>query len=91
MTSSEDEMLTIEQMQARIVQRASDDADYRSKFKADPKSVISEEFGIELPDEFQIEVHENSVDTVHVALPPHPALSDEDLERAFGGFSKNLP
>ncbi len=64
-----------------------DDA-LKARFMADPKAVLAER-GIEMPDGIDVNVVENTDNTVHITLPMAPdgyaALSDEDLSKAAGG------
>ena len=56
---------------------------------ADPKAVLAEH-GMDVPGNIDVKVVENSDDCVHITLPAPPApgneLSDDDLEKAAGGF-----
>ena len=48
------------EMRDHIVGKATDDAEFRARLVADPKEVLTEEFGVELPDDFALSVHEDS-------------------------------
>ena len=65
-----------------------DDA-LKARFMADPKAVLAEH-GMDVPDGVDVKVVENADDCVHITLPAPPAasgeLSDDDLEKAAGGF-----
>ena len=78
-------MQTMSELKAQIRDRATEDEDFRVRLIADPKSVISEEFGIFIPDDFNIRVHEDSTTTAHFILPPSPRLTDTDLAQVAGG------
>ena len=43
-------MLSAEDMQRHLIQRAADDSDFRRGLLADPKGTLYQEFGIEIPD-----------------------------------------
>ncbi len=64
-----------------------DDA-LKARFLADPKAVMAER-GIKMPDGIDVNVVENTDNTVHITLPKapdgHASLSDEDLSKAAGG------
>ena len=62
------------------------DADFRQQLIADPKSTISEELGITIPDSMNIQVHESDMQTVHLALPPDPHITEEQLEAISAGL-----
>ena len=61
----------------------------KARFMADPKAVM-QEFDLEVPVGIDVKVVENADDCVHITLPAPPAasgeLSDDDLEKAAGGF-----
>ena len=68
-----------------------DDA-LKARFMADPKAVLAER-GIDMPDNIDVKVVENSDNTVHITLPMAPAgsteLSDEEISAAAGGFTQD--
>ena len=78
-------MTTAQEMRARIVGKAADDAEFRARLLSDPKGAIGKELGVTIPASMSIEVHENSAETVHLTLPPDSRLSESDLEQASGG------
>ena len=78
-------METTEEMQARIVDKAAEDADFRARLLDDPKGALEEELGVAIPASMSIEVHEESGETAHLVLPPDSRLSEGDLQAAAGG------
>ena len=64
-----------------------DDA-LKARFMADPKAVLAER-GIDMPDNIDVKVVENSDNTVHITMPMapdgHEELSMEELSQAAGG------
>ena len=60
----------------------------KARFMSDPKAVLAE-YGIDVPDGIDVNVVENSDNTVHITMPASPAgaadLSDEELSNAAGG------
>ena len=73
------------QMRQYLTDRAMEDAEFREQLLSDPKTVIADEFGVELPEDFTIMVHQNDANTFHLALPVGPELSEEQLEMIAGG------
>ena len=73
-----------------------DDA-LKQRFLSDPHGVLAEH-GMDVPEGMNVNVVENTDNTVHVTLPAvpvgHAELSDEELENAAGGnwcaFSANF-
>ena len=60
----------------------------KARFMADPKAVLAEH-GMDVPANIDVNVVENSDNTVHITMPAAPAghqdLSDEELRAAAGG------
>ena len=60
----------------------------KARFMADPKAVLAER-GIDVPDGIDVNVVENTDNTVHITMPQAPAgageLSDEELANVAGG------
>ena len=60
----------------------------KARFMSDPKAVLAEH-GIDVPDNMNVNVVENSDNTVHITMPKDPTgsteLSDEELAGAAGG------
>jgi hypothetical protein len=70
----------------QVVAGAWADPAYKARLIADPKAVLAEQ-GIDVPDDIELRVVENTDDVVYLTLPPEPSedLSDEMLEAAAGG------
>ena len=77
--------ITMNEMRDQILARSVEDEDFRAQLIADPKSVISQEFGISVPDGFSIQVHEDNATTAHVILPRPARLTEEDLAMVTAG------
>ena len=60
----------------------------KARFMTDPKAVLAE-YGIDVPDGIDVNVVENTDNTVHITMPKAPAgagdLSDEELGNVAGG------
>jgi len=76
--------MTMGEMKAHLIAKADENADFRTRLVADPKSVILDEFGISVPEDFNVEVHEDGSNTVHLVLPSAP-LSEEELALIAAG------
>ena len=74
------------EMQAHLIEKSTQDSDFRSQLIADPKGTINQEFGIEIPDNMQINIHESDLQNVHIALPPQSVLTEEQLEAVSAGL-----
>ena len=78
-------MLTPDEMRAKIVDKAADDADFRARLLSDPKGAVEEELELSIPSGFTVEVHEDGGDTAHLVLPPPSSLNEADLQALAGG------
>ena len=76
-------MDTRESMMEKLVAKADADADFRERLKANPSSVLKEAF--EVPDDFNVVVHEDDARTAHLVLPASTELTDAQLQQAAGG------
>ena len=63
----------------------------KARFLSDPKAVLAER-GIDMPDNIDVKVVENSDNTVHITMPKAPSgsteLTDEELAGAVGGLTR---
>ena len=75
-----------DEMLKQIVEKSGLDSDFRRQLLADPKATISSELGITIPDSMSIVIHESDMQTVHVALPPDPNITEEQLEAISAGL-----
>ena len=75
-----------DEMMQQIVDKSALDADFRQQLLADPKSAICAELGITMPDSMNIVIHESDMQTVHIALPPDPNITEEQLEAVSAGL-----
>ncbi len=73
-------------MLQQIVEKSALDAEFRQQLLADPKNTISKELDITIPDSMTIQVHESDMQTVHLALPPDPNITEEQLEAISAGL-----
>jgi hypothetical protein len=73
----------------RLIARASSDEEFRRRLLDGPKAAISDELGVEIPDELTIRVIEEDAGEVILTLPPTAspeALRDEELASAAGAW-----
>ncbi len=75
-----------DEMLKQIVDKSAIDVAFRQELLAEPKGAISKELGITMPDSMSICVHESDMQTVHIALPPDPNISEEQLEAVSAGL-----
>ena len=64
------------------------DETLKQRFMSDPKAVLAEH-GMAVPDGIDVNVVENTDNTVHITMPAPPSghmdLSDDELSNAAGG------
>lgn len=75
-----------EDMRRQLTEKAMEDPAFREQFVADPKGVLYQEFGVAIPDNIEIKVHESDMHTVHMALPPSSVLDEEQLQAVSAGL-----
>lgn len=75
-----------DQMLQQIVEKSAVDEQFRQALLANPKTTISNELGITIPDSMTVKVHESDMQTVHLALPPDPNITEEQLEAISAGL-----
>ena len=78
---------TVSALRRQLIDKATEDNEFRSQLIADPKAAIEAEIGMTVPAEFNIEVHEETATTSHLILPPSAELGEADLVQVAGGFS----
>ena len=78
--------MSVSEMKAHVMTRAAEDNEFRSRLIENPNAAISSEVGVDIPDEYNIAVHEDSANTTHLVLPPSANLTDEELTKAAGGM-----
>ncbi len=74
------------EMLQHLVDKSALNADFRQQLLADPKTTVSQELGITIPESMTIKVHESDMQTVHLALPPDPNITEEQLEAISAGL-----
>ena len=79
-------MPTIGEMKAHILTKAAEDESFRAQLLKDPRSTVSAELDIFIPEQFIIQVHEDSATTAHLVLPLSDRLTEEELATAAGGL-----
>lgn len=81
---------TSAEVQRQVLARAGEDADFRAHLIADPKGAVKQEFGLDVPDYINIQVHESVPKDVHIVLLPDPdaemELDEEMLEAIAAGL-----
>ena len=77
-------MQSAEEIRRHLTDKAISDDDFRSRLLADPKETISQEFGFDVPEDLDVQVHQSDMDTLHLALPV-TEMGEEQLEAIAAG------
>ena len=80
-------MLTDKELRAHLIGKASDDKAFRTLLVNDPRQAVESEFGVTLPADISLHVHEETDDQAHLVLPSADILSERDLHTIIGGTS----
>ena len=81
------------QIEAMVSEKLASDPTFRSQLLADPRAVLSDLLGVEIPESVVIEVHEESLAHFHLVIPNDDAvrdISDSELELVAGGLQADL-
>lgn len=73
-----------EDVRRHVTDKALADEDFRSQLIANPKAAISQELGVEVPEDVNVVVHESDSQNFHFALPV-TEISEEQLEAIAAG------
>ena len=77
--------MTQTEMQDRIIAKAGEDGEFRAQLLADPRATIHGLTGAALPDDIDVQVHEESATSFHLVLPPDSRLTEAEMAQVFGG------
>ena len=76
--------MTASQVREQLLAQAAESEEFRARLLADPRATLREDFGIVLPENMKVCVHEEDATTAHLVLPPSKRLTDAELEAASG-------
>ena len=77
---------TANEMREHILAKAVEDPDFRAQLLADPRTAVSAELGVPIPEGFDCQVHEDSATQMHLVLPPVDLLTEKELALVAGGL-----
>ena len=73
------------EVEAIIAERIAADPAFRETLLADPRAVLCEVIGFDIPESVQVVLHEESLTQIHLTIPATDVLGDADLELVAGG------
>ncbi|MFZ4509333.1 MAG: NHLP leader peptide family RiPP precursor [Candidatus Nanopelagicales bacterium] len=76
---------TRSEVEAIIAERIAADPGFRDTLLADPRAVLSEVVGFDIPESVQVVLHEESLTQIHLTIPSSETLSEAELELVAGG------
>ena len=76
--------MTATELRDQLFAKAADDDEFRSRLLADPRALLSDEYGIVLPENLRLHVHEEDATTAHLVLPRSRKLTEAELASASG-------
>jgi len=81
------------ELERRLIGRSLEDEAFRQKLLEDPKGVVEQELGTQLPEGVQVRTVEETAETIYLVLPSASPLSgeggelsDRELETVAGGW-----
>lgn len=78
-------MDTQENLMKKLMDKAGEDSSFRESLIDNPSSALKEAFDIDVPDGFNVVVHEDDARTAHLVLPASAELTDVQLQHVAGG------
>ena len=77
-------MQTAAEMRKALEAKAASDPEFRAQLIDDPKAAMREALGVNIPDEMDVQVHDQNERSIHLVLPPKGALNEQELGVAGG-------
>ncbi len=97
--NDKDPAIALREVEARLVGRAWEDEAFKQALLHNPRAAIQNATGLQLPDDINIKVLEETPDTLYLVLPADPLsqesaegeLSDAALAMVAGGGGRGVP
>ena len=87
MSENKKKPLTREELEKEIIKKAQSDKDFKKVLVDNPKETLGK-LGVQVPEEVEVKVVEESAKVVYLVLPVNlDELTDEHLDEVVGGTS----
>ncbi|TGE35734.1 NHLP leader peptide family natural product precursor [Desulfosporosinus fructosivorans] len=84
--------MTREELEKEIIKKAQADKDFKETLVANPKETSKTQLGLQVPEDVEVKVVEESAQVVYLVQPSNPEeLTDEQLEVVSGAGEYNPP
>ncbi|MFM7210526.1 MAG: NHLP leader peptide family RiPP precursor [Actinomycetota bacterium] len=80
---------TRSEVETIIAERIAVDPAFRDALLADPRGVVGDVIGFNIPDSIQVVLHEESLTSIHLTIPASETLTDAELDLVAGGADWN--
>jgi len=85
MIESEKKPVTRKELKEQIIRKAQEDREFKKALVGNPKGAV-EQLGVQLPEDVEVKVFEESAEVVYLVLPVNPGeLTGEQLDNVAGG------
>ena len=86
MSDSEKKPMTREEFEKEIIKKAREDKEFKKTLVENSKEALGQ-LGVQVPEEVEVKVVEESSKVVYLVLPANPdELTDEELDGVAGGY-----
>ena len=84
--STDQGAMTATELRDKLIAQAGNEEAFRSRLVDDPAGVLRDDYGIALPENLKLFVHEEDSTTAHLVLPRSKKLTDAELEATAGAW-----
>ncbi|WP_082595934.1 NHLP leader peptide family RiPP precursor [Paenibacillus sp. Soil750] len=69
--------MSMDTLKVKIIKKAWEDADFKARLLADPRSALKQDFGIEVPEGIELSVLAETPAHYALVIPPQPEELDQ--------------
>lgn len=77
--------MSVDSLKVQIIKKAWEDPAFKQLLLSDPKAALKQGFGIDVPDEIELKVVEETPTSLALVIPPNP----EEVLKAEGNLRYN--